>query len=342
MLTFLFLFLLFRRTSLLISTSLCSRDPLPPQLEARTSNPLTIMASRSGRDFNCSWENCGKSFNRKSDLCRHYRIHTNERPYHCNVENCNKSFIQRSALTVHSRTHTGEKPHVCDHDGCQKAFSDSSSLARHRRIHTGKRPYICQEPTCERSFCRKTTLTKHQHRSHPPGSLTRPSSEDATSEHSYQHHTPVTVSIPNGNDSYLLAQQPYYPNSATPNHDFYSPPSVHMATVPVHDSAPPIVTHNVPVTSSMNMPHAPQQHAPHHAHPQQQQQYMHMMQQRYDPNPRTNYMPPEYHQPQFPGHQLPDGQPMMVGYHPNFHQYKTPTRILNQPEGTDWGFLGVG
>lgn len=67
-----------------------------------------------------------------------------------------------------------------------------------------------------------------------------------------------------------------------------------------------------------------------------------MMQQRYDPNPRTNYMPPEYHQPQFPGHQLPDGQPMMVGYHPNFHQYKTPTRILNQPEGTDWGFLGVG
>ena len=67
-----------------------------------------------------------QSFNRKSDLCRHYRIHTNERPYHCNVKDCNKSFIQRSALTVHSRTHTGEKPHVCDHEGCQKAFSDVS------------------------------------------------------------------------------------------------------------------------------------------------------------------------------------------------------------------------
>ncbi|KAJ5730077.1 uncharacterized protein N7483_004585 [Penicillium malachiteum] len=170
------------------------------------------MAPGNGRDFNCTWEHCGKSFNRKSDLCRHYRIHTNERPYHCTVKDCNKSFIQRSALTVHSRTHTGEKPHVCDHEGCQKAFSDSSSLARHRRIHTGKRPYICQEPTCERSFCRKTTLTKHQHRSHPPGSMTRPSSEDATSEHSYQHHQPpVTVSIPNPNDQYLLAQQPYYP-----------------------------------------------------------------------------------------------------------------------------------
>ncbi|KAJ5920746.1 Zinc finger C2H2 [Penicillium verhagenii] len=269
-----------------------------------------------GRDFNCSWEQCGKSFNRKSDLCRHYRIHTNERPYHCTVKDCNKSFIQRSALTVHSRTHTGEKPHVCDHDGCQKAFSDSSSLARHRRIHTGKRPYICQEPTCERSFCRKTTLTKHQHRSHPPGTMTRPSSEDANSEHSYhQHQPPVSVSIPNHNEQYLLAQQPYYPNSATPNHDFYSPPTVQMGSVPVHEGAHPIVTQNVP--------------------------YIQMMQQRYDPTPRTNYLPPEYHQPPYQGHQLPEGQPMMVGYHPNL-PYKNPTRILNQPEGTDWAFLGVG
>ncbi|KAJ5778057.1 Zinc finger C2H2 [Penicillium odoratum] len=303
-----------------------------------------------GRDFNCSWEHCGKSFNRKSDLCRHYRIHTNERPYHCTVKDCNKSFIQRSALTVHSRTHTGEKPHVCDHDGCQKAFSDSSSLARHRRIHTGKRPYICQEPTCERSFCRKTTLTKHQHRSHPPGSMTRPSSEDATSEHSYhQHQPPVSVSIPNPNDQYMLAQQPYYSNSATPNHEFYSPPHVQMGAVPVNEGAHPIVTQNVPVTSPINMPHAPPappQHPHPHPHPQhpqhpQHQQYLQMMPQRYDHTPRTNYLPPEYHQPPFQGHQLPEGQPMMVGYHPNF-PYKTPTRILNQPEGTDWAFLGVG
>ncbi|KAA8903116.1 hypothetical protein FN846DRAFT_69815 [Sphaerosporella brunnea] len=124
------------------------------------------IAESSQRPFQCPEIDCIKSFNRKSDLQRHHRIHTNERPYTCHYRECGKSFIQRSALTVHIRTHTGEKPHKCEYLGCGKCFSDSSSLARHRRIHTGKRPYRCPIDGCEKSFCRKTTLTKHARRQH--------------------------------------------------------------------------------------------------------------------------------------------------------------------------------
>uniref|UniRef100_A0A3B5Q6X1 C2H2-type domain-containing protein n=1 Tax=Xiphophorus maculatus TaxID=8083 RepID=A0A3B5Q6X1_XIPMA len=104
-------------------------------------------------EYKCN--TCGKVFQFKSRLIRHFRIHTGVRPYCCHI--CGKRFNQKSILQVHQRIHTGERPFSCDI--CGKCFNQKSILNVHKRIHTGERPYSCQ--VCGKRFNQKSILDGH-------------------------------------------------------------------------------------------------------------------------------------------------------------------------------------
>uniref|UniRef100_A0A3B3TGJ5 Zinc finger protein 236 n=1 Tax=Paramormyrops kingsleyae TaxID=1676925 RepID=A0A3B3TGJ5_9TELE len=102
---------------------------------------------------------CPKEFKKPSDLVRHIRIHTHEKPFKC--KQCFRAFAVKSTLTAHMKTHTGIKAFTCQ--CCMKCFSTSGSMKVHMRLHTGVRPFPC--PHCEKIFRtsghRKTHMASH-------------------------------------------------------------------------------------------------------------------------------------------------------------------------------------
>ena len=106
---------------------------------------------------------CDFSFKKPSDLIRHMRTHTGERPYHCEI--CQRRFTVKSTLKTHMLVHTGSASLVCH--VCQSTFSSRTSLKVHMRLHTGSLPYKCSE--CEERFRTPAHRKTHLHNMHSKG-----------------------------------------------------------------------------------------------------------------------------------------------------------------------------
>uniref|UniRef100_A0AAQ5YA70 C2H2-type domain-containing protein n=1 Tax=Amphiprion ocellaris TaxID=80972 RepID=A0AAQ5YA70_AMPOC len=121
------------------------------------SCPGSIREEDGVRWHGCPY--CSKEFKKPSDLVRHIRIHTHEKPFKC--KQCFRAFAVKSTLTAHTKTHTGIKAYECQ--CCLKCFSTSGSMKVHMRLHTGVRPFPC--PHCDKIFRtsghRKTHIASH-------------------------------------------------------------------------------------------------------------------------------------------------------------------------------------
>ena len=80
-------------------------------------------------------DQCGQHYHYMSQLKKHQRIHTGEKPYGC--DQCGQHFSEMSSLKNHQQIHTREKPYGCNH--CGQHFSGMANLKRHQRIHTAEK-----------------------------------------------------------------------------------------------------------------------------------------------------------------------------------------------------------
>ncbi|XP_037868343.1 zinc finger protein 569 [Bombyx mori] len=104
------------------------------------------------QNLTCNY--CNKVFLKKDSFREHLLIH--EGPQHA-CSYCPMRFVQRSNMLRHERRHTGERPYACPH--CDRTFADKGACNAHVRSHSRETMYACMY--CGQTFVQKSKLTYH-------------------------------------------------------------------------------------------------------------------------------------------------------------------------------------